>query len=195
MKKQLIIFAFMIMALSLTSCRSKKKVVDREVNKTERTEEKKNSETSHKTVLIDSITQNSNKTITTSDKESIEVIAANDSSVVDIKKQVTDNLIHWSITGSRSFRIVNDKNKTQSVDSSVVVVARNETSSNLKTEEQKLDESINTRKRTTDTNSSGVSFGFYIWIFFALIIVIIFAYFKKRFGSIKSAWNFFIGNS
>lgn len=168
-----------ILIVALTSCGSKKKVVEKEEHQTEikvieKTEEKTERSTEEKK-------EAEAKKETESEDFTAEVEDPNKD--FEIKKETKDGVTKW--TGKNIKKFTNNTDKTK--DSSGQKMSKVDKSENNKKSETEAKEKTNSSKEAIDVEKTGFNIPFYWWIVLALIVIgyLAFSYFRKSLNPLK----------
>lgn len=193
MKKQwhallIVLFAILLTVLACTfaACGSKKKIVEKESIRIEKSDNTSADSSLIQTVQNDSVMNSRIKTFATSRNESIEAVAANDSTPVDVSKQTDGNITKWKIKGAKSFKINNDQKQESSEDTTSKQVKSVNFKKKQESETKKTVQSIKANKRNTDSSVKRISTWFYVIGGIAVLLLLLWIIKKMKKSSFLS---------
>ncbi len=180
MKNLLLIF---LVLLSMTSCRSKKKLVERERTKTELSEVVKLDSVVKKDTSIDSSAVKKSETITVSKDAEIE-ISGNDTDTITVNESITPTGRKITVTGAKKVVIRDKQQSTRIKDSAAVDVKKTDRSEIVRSETREKEESAESNSRKTDTKTKGtntfVSIAIGVGIVGGILALIIIWYIRRK---------------
>ena len=171
-----------LLLLTITGCGTKKKTTNRINTEETKTEQKVIADVQKQEIIIDSLAVSKTDVVTTTANESIQVVAANDSTSVDVLKQTEGNVTRWSIKGAESFKIENEQSKQTKVDTTAVQMVKDESKEVVRTEQSKTEETLSEDQRTSDVDIKRTSSWWWLLLILAILVVAVWIMYKKKVG-------------
>ncbi len=169
--KRIAVLLTALILISLTSCRSKKKVVEKEAMTIETVEAVKISESIQMDIVEDSLVISNTETIITNNDESIDIETADPDKEVTLTKEEKNGKTVWTGKNVKNLSISKNNNTTKKVDSSTVKVTKIDSSKYEREEVSNTEVNIDFSKDKKNINIKSTN----IWVSIAIGIAIILA--------------------
>lgn len=158
-----------LIILLLVGCKTKQKFVEREAVKIERVQETKKDSTVQKDIKTDSIVEKATNTIKITKNTDIELTQADPNKTIILEDSEGKQT---KITGANAV-IKTRSQLEQTKDTTSIALSKSDKSKTDKSETSKTNESIDTKKRSTETDITSTSTFVNIGIGFGILLLII----------------------